>query len=82
MCDLPIYIVVVTIPVYGLDLPCLEDWIAFLEGFWPVLARGLNRCVRGASSCDAECKRSEILNGNMVSQIGHLFQVLSEGFLF
>jgi len=32
--------------------------------------------------CDTEHKRSEMLNGNRVSQIGHSFHILSEGSLF
>jgi hypothetical protein len=83
VCDLTIYIAIVTIPVYGLDLSCLKLWMTHLEGFWPVLAWGLNHNVCcGASTCDAERKRWEMLNGNRISQIGHSFQILSKGFLF
>ena len=83
MSDLTTYVVVMTIPVYGLDLSCLYLWTAVLEGFWRILARGLDRNIRcGASTRDAERKRSEMLNRNRVSQVGYSFQILSESFLF
>lgn len=57
--------------------------MAFLEGLRPFLVWRLDHYVRrGASTCDDERKRREMLNRNKVSDIRHAYHILSEGFLF
>src|SRR5438046_774261 len=83
MCDLIIYVIIVTTPIYRLDFSGVKLWMAFLEGFGPVLAWRLDRYGRcGALTRDDECKRTDTLHRNRVSYIRHLYQISSESFLF
>jgi hypothetical protein len=57
--------------------------MAFLESLRLVLTWRLDHYVRrGALTCNNKRKRIDILHWNGVSNITHLYQISSEGFLF